>query len=388
MITQELNLFCFITNLAVAVLVGAILPVLPAITRKSFLFGVKIPIEQYACPEAKKMRKNYVAVCLAGTLAILALIIAQFLALPDMSLVSVLYFPLLFAAVQAAAFIPNWKRAVKLKEQKGWRVSASSFAETKSSYSRGNLSDLPWIWYIAGLILIFLSVAVILARYPGLPDPIPTHFDFNMQPDGWSEKSLPNLLILPLINIATLALMFGVNVMFVKAKLQIDPQNPELSFAQHCIYRRRMGHSLGFLTLGIVILMVLMGFFTVFPEFLLPFWLIVAFTVIPMAPLIAISVASGQGGCRIKPKTFEIPRKAEGEKRGPSGFAEIPGRGDDKYWAFGMFYHNPEDPAIIVEDRFGNNLGFNYARLPVKLCAVLLFSALLAAYAWITVLLI
>ena len=386
MIMEELNLFCFITNLAVAVLVGAILPILPAITRKSFLFGVKIPIEEHDCAEAKKLTNNYIAVCLSGALAIIALIVAQFLAFPDMSLISVMYFPLLFAAVQAAAFIPNWKRAVKLKEQKGWKVSSSSFAETKSSYSRGNLADLPWIWYIAGLILIFLSIVVIFAQYPHLPDLIPTHFDFNMQPDAWSDKSLLALLMLPLINIATLALMFGVNVMFVKAKLQIDPQNPELSFAQHCTYRRRMGHSLGFLTLGIVMGFLIIGFFTVFPDFTLPFWLIMAVMLIPVAPIIVIPIASGQGGCRIKPKTTGKTQKAESAGRDPSDFDKVPGRGDDKYWALGMFYHNPEDPAVFVEDRFGNNLGFNYSRLPVKLGAVFLFLALAGTYAWIMVL--
>ena len=383
MMNSELNVFCFVTNIAVAVLVGAFLPILPLLTRKSFLFGVKIPSEEHGCAEAKNLKKNYVAICLSGAAVILALIVAQFAALPDMTLACTLYFPLLFVAVQMAAFVPNWKRAAKLKEQKGWKVSESVFAETKSSHSRGNLSDLPWIWYIAGLILIFAGIAVALARYPDLPDPFPTHFDFNMQPDAWSDKNLMAVMALPLINIATLVLMWFANLMFVKAKLQIDPQNPALSFAQHRIYRRRMGHSLGFLALCLVITFVLLGFLPIFPNFALPFWLTIALICVSMVPLIAVSVASGQGGCRIKVKTpAEFKESGETHRRPGAGAF---GRGDDKYWAIGMFYHNPDDPAVVVEDRFGNNLGFNYSRLPVKIGAILLALGIVALYAWITV---
>lgn len=392
---KELNLFCFITNLAVAVLIGALLPVLPVLTRKSYLFGVKIPLENHNCPEAKNMKKHYITICLTGTAVIFALIIAQFAFFPDMTLLATMYFPFIFTAVQMAAFIPNWKRALKLKEERGWKVSESAFADTKSSHSRGNLSDLPWAWYVAGLILIIVSVIISLVQYPNLPDRIPTHFDINMQPDAWSDKSLFTLMFLPLINLATLALMWFVGVMFVRAKLQIDAQNPELSFAQHRIYRRRIGHSTGFLALGMVILFVILGFMSVFPEFTVSFWLTIALVIITTVPLIAVTIHSGQGGCRIKPKI--ITESTVQNKRNhlmPTtttaadatiATTDISGRGDDKYWLLGTFYYNPDDPSYIIENRFGNKLGFNYSRLPVKIGLVALLSALIAMYVWITV---
>ena len=377
---KELNLFLFITNLSVAVLVGALLPIIPILTRKSFLFGVRIPLEESDSPEAKNLKNRYIAICLAGTLIVIALIIIQFIIVPDISLVACMYFPLLFVIVQAAAFIPNWKKALKLKELKGWKVTESVFAETKSSHSRGNLSELPWLWYILGLILIIISVIVSLVKYPSIPDPMPTHFDVNMQPDAWTAKNLWTLMTMPLLNFAMLLLMWLVNIMFVRAKLQIDPQNPALSFAQHHIYRRRMGHSLGFLALCMIIMFVLMGFMSIFPGFDFPFWLMMAIIIVPTILIIVVSVTSGQGGFRIKPKT--IPYISADEHN--SQFNKVPGRGDDKYWAIGMFYHNPDDPSVFVEDRFGNNLGFNYSRLSVKIGVVILALALIATYAWIT----
>lgn len=37
-------------------------------------------------------------------------------------------------------------------------------------------------------------------------------------------------------------------------------------------------------------------------------------------------------------------------------------RQDDRYWKLGMFYYNPDDPTLLIEDRFGVNTGFNYGR--------------------------
>jgi len=381
---KDINLICFVTSLCVALLCSILLPILPILTRKSYLFGVKIPPEEQNCPEAKRLKKRYVTICLVGGAAVFALIIIQYVTFPDMSLIAAMYFPLFFVVVQFAAFIPNWKRAVELKESHGWKVSSSSFAETKSSHSRGDLSEVPWGWYVSSFMLIFASIVVALIKYPGLPDQIPTHFDANMQPDAWSDKSLLTVITMPLINLATAFLMFLLGTMFVKAKLQIDPQNPSLSFAQHRIYRKRMGHSIGFLTLGLTIGLALIGLKSIWPDLSIPFWLIIALLFIPPMCLIFVSILSGQGGCRIKPPI--IAKESPMNTSDMSTLDNTFGRGDDRFWVLGMFYHNPDDPAYIVEDRFGSNLGFNYSRLTVKIGAGLLLLLLLAVYLWITAL--
>jgi len=382
---REANFICFIMNLCIVGLVGALLPLLPTLTRKSFLFGVRIPIEEQSCPEAKRMKKNYITVCLTGAAVILALVIAQYIFVPDMTLVGILYFPLLFVAVQAAGFIPNWKKAAALKARRGWKISNSVFAETKSSHSRGNLSELPWAWYVFSAVLIFISIVIVLVKYPGLPDRIPTHFDINMQPDVWSDKSILTLLTMPFISLGTLLIMWLTGFMVVRAKLQIDPQRPVLSFAQHRLYRRRMGHSMGFLTLGIIAGITLIGFMSIWPDFSIPFWLVMTILFVPVLPVTAMPFLLGQGGCKTKPKM--ITEKSVDNTYGPSAPGDAFGRGDDKYWALGLFYHNPDDPAYLIEDRFGGNFGFNYSRLPVKIGVAIALTAFVAIYTWITVLL-
>ena len=381
---KELYLVCFALNLFIAVLVGALMLVLPILTRKSFLFGVRIPAEHQGCPEARAIKKNYATICLAGSFVLIALIVAQYVLFPEWTLTSIMYFPLLFATLQAAAYIPNWKKAAKLKEERGWKVPALVFADTKSSHSRGNLRELPWGWYISSFLLIVAGVVVALIVYPGLPEQIPIHFDANMQPDGWADKSILAVMMMPLVNLATTFVLWLSGLMFVRAKLQIDQHNPELSFTQHRLYRRRMGHGMGILTLGLCAMMVVIGFMTIIPELYLyiPFWALVALPCLTPVPLVAIMIRSGQGGCKIKPK--ETIRQTSGAQNGADAPGAFPGRGDDRYWALGMFYHNPDDPAYIVEDRFGNNIGFNYSRLPVKIGVILLALGVVALYVWLS----
>ncbi|MDR1692609.1 MAG: DUF1648 domain-containing protein [Oscillospiraceae bacterium] len=381
---KELNLFCFICNIAVIVLCGALLPIIPKITRKSYLFGVKIPPSEQNCPEAVQMKRRYTAVCLIGTAFLLGLCTAQYLLYPGATLLTMMYFPFLVIPLQAAAFLPNWRKAVRLKEEKRWKVSNASFAETGSSYTRGTLKEMPWGWYLAGLAVILVSVAVALARYQSLPDIIPIHFDIHMVADGWGEKSLGLALAIPLVNVGMVALMWLCGAAFVKAKLQIDPLNPALSFAQHKLYRRRVGHCLGGLTIAMVITFLVIGLMLLWPETIgnALFWVLVfAPTIAATAVLVAVTLGAGQGGCKLKPKT--VPQTASAAEP-----TLTEGRGDDKFWALGMFYYNPDNPAHLVEDRFGGNLGFNYARLRVKIGVALSLLALVGSYAWLTVWLI
>ncbi|MGH8201427.1 MAG: DUF5808 domain-containing protein [Steroidobacteraceae bacterium] len=60
----------------------------------------------------------------------------------------------------------------------------------------------------------------------------------------------------------------------------------------------------------------------------------------------------GQGGSRLAPAT-----ETEASSNQPIGH-----RTADRYWRLGVFYVNRDDPAVIVEKRFGIGYTFNFAR--------------------------
>jgi len=103
-------------------------------------------------------------------------------------------------------------------------------------------------------------------------------------------------------------------------------------------------------------------------------------------PVVYVPVRAGQSGCRLKPAMAYMDPDSAKTTAPALGAASNPG--DDRFWKLGMFYYNPDDPSILVEDRFGGNIGFNYARLPLKVFIIVLALLLVAVYIPITVLLL
>jgi len=381
---DNVNLILFWMNLGIVVFVAALMGITPMLNRKSLLFGVRVPESAAALPECRKLKRNYITITALGCVAVLGLAVLQYLLAPQHTLLGAMYFPLLMAGVDFVAFVPQWRRAVALKEERGWQVPLTGLAETRSAMERQRLSALPWAWYIASAALLLAGVVATFALWPQIPAQIPMHWGADMQPDQWGDKSVANLMLMPLVALGTVALMAGVNAAFYKQKLQVSTEQPALSFAQHRMYRRMMSHALGFMTLNLSGLFLVIQAFTI--HILdLPRSLLVIATVVACAvgifPLIYVQIKAGQSGNKLKPALE--PEETQAERLSVPQPAH-PGRGDDRFWKLGKFYCNPEDPALLVEDRFGGNSGFNYARLPGKLFLAAVALLLIGTYAWIT----
>ena len=385
---MDVNIILLVTNIFVFAICAVVFPVMPWITRDSYLFGVKIPQEEQHSPEATQLKRRYKIRCLVGMMIPLALCVVQFIAIRDWTILATMYLPILIVPVFLAAFIPCWKAATRLKAERGWQVSGVLYADTRSARVRGSLSALPWVWYMVGFAIIFVTVLIANFRYYDLPDMIPIRFDANMQPAVWTEKSFLTVLMMPLINLGLLIFMIPVAILIEKVKLQIDPAKPKLSFAQHRGYRRRMGHAIGFLTLVIIIFIALTGLLVLFPDSAVLaspvlFWGGIVAIHIPVVVLIAVFVKSGQGGCKIKVDVDDD--ESDDADESAHSITTHPGYGDDKHWRLGMFYYNPDDPAYFVEYRFGGSYSLNYAHLPAKIGAALLAVGLVALYVWVTI---
>ena len=383
---MAMNTFLFATNISIFALCAVLFPLIPKITREAYLFGVRIPTKEQNSPEALQMKKRYRVNCYVGMGILIALCIVQFIVVRDLTILATLYLPLLILPVFFAAFIPNWKAATRLKAEQRWQVSSTVFADTYTARERGRLAALPWGWYIAGFAIITASVLIAIFRYPYLPDMIPTHFDINMQPTTWAETSWMMVLLVPLINTAMLLTMTSIAIMIGKAKMHVDQANPRLSFAQHRVYRGRLGHAFGIITATLILYVAAIGLMILFPYTALSFapamiWGGMIAIFIPIIAIVMVVVKSGQGGCKIKINLPDDESNAEGAL-----IQKVhPGRGDDKYWKLGMFYYNPNDPACIIESRFGGKLSFNFARLPAMIVTALLALGLIATYVWVTI---
>ena len=411
----ELNLFCFILNAVIVIFIGILFPIMPLLTRKTFLFGVRIPEIAQQHPDARKLKSKYVIACTILILAILLLSIFQYIFFQNYTLVAICYIPFLCVGVHMIVFANCWKKAAELKKIHGWQISNAVYAESFSSHTRGKLTAVPWIYYVLSVVIVIISIVILLIQYPSFPDPIPTHFDINMNPDNWAAKSAGTVLLMPLINLATAVFMAIIAITIEKVKLQISTQNPALSFAQHRLYRKLMGHSLGILTLGMAMGLTFLTFMMMWPQLIVSFGDMMLILLLPCLPVIVVSVISGQGGCKLTPKitdkdTLAVGYHTAAAPGNPAAECIVPpvdrqmkseyryesvqedgiktkrqnSREEDYYWKLGMFYYNLEDPTIFVEDRFGNNIGLNYARTSVKIIVIISVLALIGLYIWLT----
>jgi len=377
----------FIVNLFLVAVIMFCSSILPIITRKSLLFGVRVPEAAGQSPEALRLKRGYIVTMLAGGAVMAALLAAQYAAFPDYTLLATMYFFIPLIALQYAAFVPRWKRALALKAEKGWTIPASASADTRSAVEREKLLSFPKAWYIASLVLILAVGILSLARYPSLPERIATHWNIQMQPDAWADKNLLTVLAMPLLTLALVLVMAASNIAVYRMKLQVDAENPALSYAQHRRYRRMMSHGLGMVTAATTVFILLMQLMTlelIRLESGLMMGITAGLLVIACAPFMYIYIKAGQGGNKLRIEPEEL---AAGLHQPQSPVRAVhPERGDDRYWKLGLFYYNKNDPAILVEDRFGTNAGVNYARPAAQVAAGVLAVFLAVTYVVITVL--
>ena len=85
--------------------------------------------------------------------------------------------------------------------------------------------------------------------------------------------------------------------------------------------------------------------------------------------LVAVLVAAGRSGSRV-----------------PSARAGVPGalrRDLEDCWKFRVFYYNPDDPAILVEKRYGIGYTLNFARPSAWVLLILILVCIIGPVIWI-----
>jgi len=197
--------------------------------------------------------------------------------------------------------------------------------------------------------------------------------EFNQLFDGSWFGNMPVNFGLPLSGLFTLVLFWFVGIFIQSEKLQIDPQDPDRSFTQHRILRRRMGHCWGLSTLTMTSMFLLAECCVVFPGLPAVFRLGLFLMFLPIALPMAVALLAGQGGCKIKVKN--IGGSTSAIDHGQLMHVDA-SRSDDKFWVLGMFYCNSNDPSYFVEGRF-IGMGINFAR-PLIVIASLAFFYLFA----------
>lgn len=320
---------------------------MPYLTRKTESFGVAIPEEIYHREDVKSMRKKYaISLILINLVFMLGFVIASFYVTEQMLTIIFTTVIILYLLVSFLYYLPFHFKMKKLKETENWYekykqtiVVDPKFREEKLTYSNA--------WFLIPFAITLFSIIYTFIVYEQIPDQLPMHRSFSGGVT-YDEKSLGNLLVLPVTQLFMIGIFVLINFIIKQSKQQIHAAKPTVSKKQNVLFRRRWS-----LFLIVVSIVMSLMFFYIQLSFIYPslskYEDVVIFTFIGIILLatIGLSVFTGQGGSRIKVEEAENEPHIE--------------RDDDKYWKLGQFYFNKDDPAIFIEKRFGIGWTNNWA---------------------------
>jgi uncharacterized membrane protein len=225
----------------------------------------------------------------------------------------------------------------------------------------------------AGPFVVLAAVAALLRwRWDALPERFPVHWGADGQPNRWSERTLLGVYAPLLIGLAV------ITGLLILAMVLVRTSRPAESGGRSANAERRFrGSTLGvvlaceyFLAASLgwagVLPLTLSGNLTGPPGMTVVLALSLLFVVIVTAALGRL----GQSGARLS---------ATSEEAAPAG-----DRSPDRFWRAGLFYVNPDDPALFVPKRFGLGYTLNFGR-PGAWLVLLVLLALPASAAWIAI---
>jgi uncharacterized membrane protein len=322
--------------LVVLVLTGALFVVMPRLTRPDVFFAVTVAPAFRLTSEGRRVVTNYRLGSLASSLlalAVLGLTARSELSAPWMALAllpQVLGTTVAFVAVRRHV-LPH-------------AVQPATTREAVVARRRGTIPG-GWALQVLPFILLTAAAVVLATGWPDLPARIPVHWGLDAQADRWTERTLVSVFAPMAAAGLMCGLMLAVSVGLLRGRRVQATGSAALREARFrhltmlVLFAAEMMIALGASQAALVVV--------VQPALLTRgFTLLVVAGLATTIVLVVLLFRLGQGGASGQP---------DSEGAAPAG-----DRTPDSAWKWGLFYVNAQDPALLVEKRFGVGYTFNF----------------------------
>lgn len=336
-------------HLALAAGVAALAWWLPQLTRRDLYFAVTVDPAWRDGADGRAALARYRRWWFALVLAPLAAAFAAALALaPAVALVVVSALIVVQVVGLTGGFLAARRRVLPASRAAGDEFAAAGGEEAAAGELR-----LPGGWLgQAGPWFILAAAAVVLAvAWDAIPPRYAVHYDAALQPDRWEDRT-PAGVAFPLL----LGLAFTLPLWWMQWALVRRGRLVGAGAAAAAAEARRRRANAEVLLAAIYLTAALFALIALAPLFqgrdAMRAWLAatLGLTFVGSAALVAWLAL------RLLP--LYARRREEGAEDGrPHG-----DRTADRHWKAGLFYYNPDDPAVFVEKRFGIGYTANMAR--------------------------
>ncbi|WMJ79861.1 DUF1648 domain-containing protein [Clostridium sp. MB40-C1] len=335
---------------------------MPNLTRKEIFFGIRIPEDIIDTPEIIRFKrqyiKNYLLIC-----GLLLLVIVGAVIYSKNEIVFVIGI-FIYLFVEMMVYYNTHKKVKDFKSKHNWEEGKREVLVVDTSF-RSNKNGkilVSSLWFLVPIAIIIANIIIGYKVYPDLPNKLPLHWNSQGIVDTWVQKSHKVIFMLPVTEVGMLVVMYISYKVIGMSKVQINASNPEVSREQNRRFRYLWSGYIVFLSVFITLIFTFAQLTVLTVIKCTSDQMVIAIvipTIIIIVASIALSVITGQGGSRIK-----ISQDNKNE-----GYID---RNDDKYWKMGMFYVNKNDPAMIIEKRFGIGWTINFGNTKAIILFILL----------------
>ena len=345
-----------------ALAVAAALAFTPNLSAPTTPLGVRIPADRSQDPAVISAVKTYrKTVLISG--AVTAVLTMVFWWQPIVASLS----SLLIVAAGLIEYVTQRKKIVTAKEQGNWfqGIPTGITGRVADTPLPGDLERLttprvPWFYFFGAFLITVATALIAIDRWAEIPQTVATHWGPGMEADAWADKSITTVFVPTMINVFLIALLLLIT--WALTKVRVHNRNDRTSKGHLRTYAgiAASNQGAGFLVFVLAIPIALMQVTNYLPayEHLIPvtFILILVASTLGVVGLLAITVLHLQ-----RATSLLNAMDFGGTKESPD---------NDEFYKWGMFYYNPDDPAVMVEKRFGVGLDFNYARWQAKVFVV------------------
>lgn len=323
--------------------------VIPLLSRRGIFFAVTVPQDFRKQAPARATLLRYRTIVLVGSAAALVMVQVASVSVPRAAVLAVV----IQSLVGTAAWV--WAhRTIQPYAVASSAVRVASLAPRDTSYPGGAIA-------IASPFLILGAAAFFLyANWDVIPDAIPTHWNASGEPDRWRTKTVRSVFGTLAFGAALVSAM-QIQTWFVLRRTRQIAATGVAADAEWQFKRRTATYSVlsSFIVTVMVSYFATRGVVAVDGNLGWGIWLVLGVIIVFSLGFTAWMMFAGQGGQRRVPIDEGAPVLGDASP--------------DRAWKAGIFYFNPDDPAIFVEKRMGLGWTMNFGN---KWAWLFMFAAL------------
>lgn len=331
-------------------LVGIFAAFIPYLMPKRECFAVTVPDSAQSDPALKLLKRRYAIILLALTAVCSILCAVCAFSNASAWTAGIMGASVVVLCVASYGLMLYFRAKVQaLKKQRGWEtVGARSAASVGCAEVPKPLSLK---WDVLFVPMILASLLICWVGYGDIPQEIPRQIGMDGQVTSYFQKS-PVVACFPAMVVTFIdAVLVFTHWSMLRSKKFTDPAAPAQSSWAYAMFVRAQSIFIvvgGILCdgVGIAFALTFVGVISIGQAALVS----LALVMVVAAASVVLSVVYGQNGSRLIAKV------------GAEGGSQQLLRDNDRFWKLGIFYVNPEDPALFLPERFGVGWTMNWGR--------------------------